>query len=500
MAFQHVRPERQVRAVRGAVWCFGIAGDCWVSQTTKILDLGTKEARNDDGLQDLRDALERAEEAVSASSSDTEEERERKEERAWLRRERFKLHVCSAMSGEPLAQVRLKPSDSVLQLCEAVVKEMGETNTVVSHSLIFKSEVGLRDGDTVYFARTPVGLWDFHETCEEEPQLRLSGLEADQPTEEAGYLRRKRRGPGGALKSAQISSSTLLAISTEDGGSGKLFCTETGKFLAKLQGGCASASFSPNGTSLVGIDADGVTQRYSVMSFAHFSPCGKLVVTAAGYCTQIWDTTGNLRFTLHGHQGAVRSSSFSADSRFLLTASSDDTGRIWSCQTGKCLRVLVGHQGALNGCSFSPDGLRAMTSSRDGTVKLWEFDEGRFRPACMCMFQECALSLEGEGGVVSSACFSPEGSRLLIACASDTVNLIHLATGQLQLSLKGKHTDWVRAASFSPDGLLIATASYDGSAGIWSPGRRERVRRRSLWASACSGFGVGERQAKRMGR
>lgn len=473
-----------------------------------------RETRNDDGLQDLRDALERAEEAVSASSSDTEEERERKEEildvfrtkleELEVETQRFKLHVCSAMSGEPLAQVRLKPSDSVLQLCEAVVKEMGETNTVVSHSLIFKSEVlpqhrslnevGLRDGDTVYFARTPVrcitashdgsvGLWDFHETCEEEPQLRLR--------------------PGGALKSAQISSSTLLAISTEDGGSGKLFCTETGKFLAKLQGGCASASFSPNGTSLVGIDADGVAviwcaqtgkvlQRMfapnassqwdsdsdddTEMSFAHFSPCGKLVVTAAGYCTQIWDTTGNLRFTLHGHQGAVRSSSFSADSRFLLTASSDDTGRIWSCQTGKCLRVLVGHQGALNGCSFSPDGLRAMTSSRDGTVKLWEFDEGIEGTGGCDQHTECALSLEGEGGVVSSACFSPEGSRLLIACASDTVNLIHLATGQLQLSLKGKHTDWVRAASFSPDGLLIATASYDGSAGIWSASSGKCVR------------------------
>ena len=34
----------------------------------------------DDGLQNLRDALEKAEEAVSSSSSDTEEERERKEE------------------------------------------------------------------------------------------------------------------------------------------------------------------------------------------------------------------------------------------------------------------------------------------------------------------------------------------------------------------------------------------------------------------------------------
>ena len=28
------------------------------------------------------------------------------------------------------------------------------------------------------------------------------------------------------------------------------------------------------------------------MSFAHFSPCGKMVVTAAGYSTQVWDTAG----------------------------------------------------------------------------------------------------------------------------------------------------------------------------------------------------------------
>jgi len=35
----------------------------------------------------------------------------------------------------------LRPTDSVLQLCEAVVKEMGEkSGSVVSHSLIFQSQ------------------------------------------------------------------------------------------------------------------------------------------------------------------------------------------------------------------------------------------------------------------------------------------------------------------------------------------------------------------------
>eukprot|EP00438_Fugacium_kawagutii_P006373 Skav220760 [mRNA] locus=scaffold2521:88251:109224:+ [translate_table: standard] len=114
-----------------------------------MFDHSYREGTRDD-LQDLRDAIERAEEAVSASSSDSEEERERKEDLLIVgatpklgkaptlpyghsvETQKFKLNVCSAMSGEPLAQIRLRPSDSVLQLCEAVVKEMGEATATVA--------------------------------------------------------------------------------------------------------------------------------------------------------------------------------------------------------------------------------------------------------------------------------------------------------------------------------------------------------------------------------
>lgn len=43
-------------------------------------------------------------------------------------------------------------------------------------------------------------------------------------------------GPGGALKTAEISGGTLLALSTENGGSGKLYCSETSNWIATLQG------------------------------------------------------------------------------------------------------------------------------------------------------------------------------------------------------------------------------------------------------------------------
>ena len=106
-----------------------------------------------DGLQHLREALEKAERQVSSSTSDSEEERERKEEildgfRAKLEefevetQKKVKITICSAVSGESIAQVRLRPMDFVVHLCEAVVKELGH-KAVVSHSIIFQSEAGL---------------------------------------------------------------------------------------------------------------------------------------------------------------------------------------------------------------------------------------------------------------------------------------------------------------------------------------------------------------------
>ena len=211
------------------------------------------------------------------------------------------------------------------------------------------------------------------------------------------------------------------------------------------------------------------------MTFANLSGCGKLIATAAGSCAQLWDASGNLQHTLQGHAGTVRHAAFSADSQYLLTASADSTARIWDCDSGRCMRILSGHQRALTLCAFSPTGLQAITAAHDGTLKLWDLADDITDGSHL----ECTLTLEADGGVVSSACFSPEGSRLLMACGSDTVRMFNTATGQMQLSFDGFHDDWVRSSSFSPDGLIIATTSYDGAVGIWHLGS-------SSWSRATS--------------
>ena len=59
------------------------------------------------------------------------------------------------------------------------------------------------------------------------------------------------------------------------------------------------------------------------------------------------------------------------DGQVLVTASQDNTGKVWELRTGKEILALKGHDQELTMISFSPDGSDVMTTSRDGTAILW---------------------------------------------------------------------------------------------------------------------------------
>jgi WD40 repeat protein/serine/threonine protein kinase len=202
---------------------------------------------------------------------------------------------------------------------------------------------------------------------------------------------------------------------------------------------------------------------------AAFSPDGARVVTASQDNTaRLWDVaTGRETAVLRGHQNWVWGAAFSRDGARVVTASEDQTARLWDAATGRELVVLRGHLSGVDSAAFSPDGARVLTASWDRTARLWDAAMGR----------ELAV-LRGHKEMLMSAAFSPDGVRVVTASWDKTARLWDAATGRELAVLRG-HEDPLMSATFSPDGIHVVTASKDKTARLWdaATGRQKAVLR-----------------------
>ena len=194
------------------------------------------------------------------------------------------------------------------------------------------------------------------------------------------------------------------------------------------------------------------------VSSAVFSPDGTLALTASWDNTaRVYDVaTGKELQVLGGHTGGVYSAVFSPDGTLALTASEDNTARIYDVATGKELQVLGGHTEVVSSAVFSPDGTLALTASWDNTARIYDVATGK----------ELQV-LGGHTGRLYSAVFSPDGTLALTADGDNTARIYDVATGK-ELQVLGGHTGSVYSAVFSPDGTLALTASEDNTARIYN--------------------------------
>ena len=195
---------------------------------------------------------------------------------------------------------------------------------------------------------------------------------------------------------------------------------------------------------------------------ASFSPDGQHIVTASEDNTaKVWDVSGKLLTTLAGHRDKVWSASFSRDGQRIVTASEDNTAKVWDV-SGKLLTTLAGHRSHVNSASFSPSGKQIVTISEDNTAKVWD-TSGKL-----------LATLPGYQTPVWSASFSPDEQRIVTTSYDDSGKVwddhtakIWDTSGKLLTTLIG-HKDSVTSASFSPDSKQIVTASKDKTAKIWN--------------------------------
>ena len=115
----------------------------------------------------------------------------------------------------------------------------------------------------------------------------------------------------------------------------------------------------------------------------------------------------------------------------------------------------------------SSDGRRVVTASTDNTARIWDAENGKelVRP----LQHEVAMEGGHETGVVTAA-FSPDGKRIVTAGKDNTARVWNAQTGE-PLGTPMRHDAYVVAASFSSDGERILTAAGEfgkpGVARIW---------------------------------
>lgn len=238
--------------------------------------------------------------------------------------------------------------------------------------------------------------------------------------------------------------------------------------------GFSSSPFSPSTSDprLVVASAQGMLVRdgldgavlFSLQGSAEvgwpvISPSGDLVavMTDTSDVIQVWDlNTGDLKYTLAGHQGKTFWAAFSGDGSRIATGSMDRDSIIWDARSGKHLVTLQGHKGYLAVARFDPSGDRIVTAGGHQSI-VWNAKTGEI------------LSMMNLEQRITNVEFNPDpGVNRVMTISLDNMLRIWepaepVARELLQISRDAKLT----CATWSPDGRAILTCWDDGAAQLY---------------------------------
>ena len=201
-------------------------------------------------------------------------------------------------------------------------------------------------------------------------------------------------------------------------------------------------------------------------------------------------------FTLIGHTERINSIAFSADGARVVTASDDNTARIWNAYSGKELMAPLQHRAHVIAAVFSPDDSRVITTTNDSFAQVWNAATGRpttealevARPVCPMTFsadgtQIITADLAARARVWDASTGQPTALQELrdpvfVGCETvlghearyvrhDAEAWVTLRSPVDTVIARLEHQGLIAETAFSPDGKRVVTASQDGTARIW---------------------------------
>ncbi|CAG9864163.1 unnamed protein product [Phyllotreta striolata] len=139
----------------------------------------------------------------------------------------------------------------------------------------------------------------------------------------------------------------------------------------------------------------------------------------------------------------------------IVSGSDDNTLKVWSATTGKCLRTLIGHTGGVWSSQMS--GSTIISGSTDRTLKVWDADTG-----------VCIHTLYGHTSTVR--CMHLHGKKVVSGSRDATLRVWDIETGEFLHVLVG-HMAAVRCVQY--DGRLVVSGAYDFMVKVWNPDTEE---------------------------
>ena len=195
-------------------------------------------------------------------------------------------------------------------------------------------------------------------------------------------------------------------------------------------------------------------------------------------------------FTLLGHLDYIRTVHFHHDNPWIVSASDDQTIRVWNWISRTCITVLTGHNHYVMSAAFHPKEDLVVSASLDQTVRVWDVSglkrkssgprnpmDGGAKPDLFGSNDAVVkYVLEGHDRGVNWAAFHPSLPLIVSGADDRQVKLWRMNdTKAWEVDTLRGHVNNVSCVLFHPRQELIISNSEDKSIRVWDMSKRTAI-------------------------
>jgi len=192
-----------------------------------------------------------------------------------------------------------------------------------------------------------------------------------------------------------------------------------------------------------------VTPRYIAIS-----PDGTKLITENNHSGKgiilLWDIASGAYRECTGHTKQINALAFSPDGKYFVSASVDKTIIKWNVETGQEIQSIECDLGG--NTSFSPDTRQVVTASSGSNIRIFDATNGK--------------PIRTISGKAIKLTYSPDGSRIA-AFDNSRIRIIDAQNGRELFTLTGHESSSNFNLLFSPDGNRLISSSQDNII-IWN--------------------------------